>query len=246
MPARDQRQMVLRVSEIRQETPEIKSFRLDLKSEKPFPFIPGQFVIVTADLWNPKRNRIGPANRAFSLSSSPTEPDYIEWAAKRYPEGRMTTWLHDTVKVGDRLRVKGPEGSFVFREGETEEIILLAGGIGVAPFRSMIRFILDRELSTKIKLIFSARTPKDFAFSAEFNRWAADHPNFHSIYTVTRPGDDPWTGRIGRIDPDLLREHRGGASALYYLCGPDPMIKETAEGLRNLGIPEGSIRSERW
>ena len=114
MPARDQKKMNLVVSEIRQETPESKSFRFDLGANKPFPFRPGQFIIITAEVWNPKRNQMGPANRAFSLSSSPTDEDTLEIAAKRYEGGRMTPWLHDTVKVGDILNVKGARGTVRF------------------------------------------------------------------------------------------------------------------------------------
>ena len=238
--------MKLAVSEIRQETPEIKSFRFDLGSNKPFPFRPGQFIIITAEIWNPKRNRIGPANRAFSLSSSPTEKEYIEIAAKRYLDGRLTPWLHDTVKTGDILNVKGPEGQFVFTEGESDGIVLIAGGIGIAPYRSMIRYILVKELPVRIELLYSARTPADFAFKKEFDKAMKQHPNLHCVYTITRPDQTPWAGRVGRFDETFFRDHLGPVGTLYYLCGPDRMIKEQAQILTALGVPYPMIRSERW
>ncbi|HEY5594605.1 MAG TPA: FAD-binding oxidoreductase [Nitrospiria bacterium] len=246
MSARDQKEMKLAVSEIRQETPEIKSFRFDLGSNKPFPFRPGQFVVITAEVWNPKRNRIGPANRAFSLSSSPTEKEYIEIAAKRYLDGRLTPWLHDTVKTGDILNVKGPEGQFVFTEGESDGIVLIAGGIGIAPYRSMIRYILVKELQVQVKLLYSARTPADFAFKKEFDKAMKQHPNLHCVYTITRPDQTPWAGRVGRFDEAFFRDHLGPVGTLYYLCGPDRMIKEQAQILTALGVPYPMIRSERW
>ncbi|MBI3812163.1 MAG: hypothetical protein HY283_08165 [Nitrospirae bacterium] len=246
MAARDQKEMKLVVSEIRPETPEIKSFRFDLRSNKPFPFRPGQFVIITAELWNPKRNRMGPANRAFSLSSSPTDEDTIEIAAKRYEGGRMTSWLHDTVKTGDVLNVKGPAGHYVFTEGESDEIVLIAGGIGIAPYRSMIRYILAKELSVRIKLLYSARTPADFAFKPEFDTAMKQHPNFQCVYTITRPDETPLTGRTGRFDEAFFRDHLGPLGTLYYLCGPDQMIKEQSQILTALGVPTPMIRTERW
>ncbi|HUK57344.1 MAG TPA: FAD-binding oxidoreductase [Nitrospiria bacterium] len=246
MPARDQKQMNLVLSEIRQETPEIKSFRLDLGPNKPFAFRPGQFVIITAEVWNPKRNRMGTANRAFSISSSPAEEDYIEIAAKRYPEGRITPWLHDAVKVGDLLNVKGPEGQFVFRENESDEIVLIAGGIGIAPYRSMIRYILAKGWPVRVKLLYSARTPADFAFKPEFDAAAQQHTHFQCVYTITRPDGTPWTGRVGRFDEAFFREQLGPLGTLYYLCGPDRMIKENAQTLTALGVPYPLIRSERW
>jgi ferredoxin-NADP reductase len=246
MAARDQREMKLVVSEIRQETPEIKSFRLDLGANKPFPFRPGQFVILTGEVWNPKRNRMGTANRAFSLSSSPTEEDYIEIAAKRYTEGRLTPWLHDTVKVGDTLNVKGPEGNFVFTEGESDEIVLIGGGIGIAPYRSMIRYIIAKGLPVRVKLLYSARTPVDFAFKPEFDAVMREHSNLHCDYTITRPDQTHWTGRIGRFNDAFLRDHIGPVGTLYYLCGPDRMIKECAQILTTRGVPPPLIKSERW
>ncbi|MBI3610239.1 MAG: hypothetical protein HY204_06005 [Nitrospirae bacterium] len=246
MPARDQKEMKLIVSEIRTETPEIKSFRFDLGLNKPFPFRPGQFMIIKAEVWNPKRNRMGPVNRAFSLSSSPTDEDYIEIAAKRYEGGRLTPWLHDSVKVGDVLNVKGPEGQFVFTEGESDEIVLIAGGIGIAPYRSMIRYILTKGLPAQVKLLYSARTPADFAFKPEFDAAAQGHPNFHCVYTITRPAGLPWSGRIGRFDEAFFRDHLGPVGTLYYLCGPDRMIKEQAQILTTLGVPYPMILSERW
>jgi len=238
--------MKLVVSEIRQETPEIKSFRLDLGANKPFPFRPGQFVILTAEVWNPKRNRMGTANRAFSLASSPTEEDYIEIAAKRYTEGRLTPWLHDTVKVGDTLNVKGPEGNFVFTEGESDEIVLIGGGIGIAPYRSMIRYIIAKGLPVRVKLLYSARTPEDFAFKPEFDAVMKKHSNLHCDYTITRPDQTLWTERIGRFNDAFLRDHIGPVGTLYYLCGPDRMIKECAQILTTLGVSSPLIRSERW
>ena len=246
MGARDQKQMQLVISEIRQETPEIKSFRFALGPNKPFVFLPGQFVIISAEVWNPKRNRMGPANRAFSLSSSPTEEDYIEIAAKRYEGGRITPWLHDTVKVGDLINVKGPEGRFVFEEGRTDEIILIAGGIGIAPYRGMIRYILDKGLPVTVKLLYSARTPVDFAFAAELQAFERQHPNLHCTNTITRPGRLAWSGRVGRFDEAFLRVHLGPPNALYYLCGPVTMIKEHSQILKGLGVPETSIRIETW
>jgi len=238
--------MKLVVTEIRQETAEIKSFQFALGSYKPFPFRPGQFIIITAEIWNPRRNRMGPANRAFSLSSSPTEEDSIEIAAKRYLNGRLTPWLHDTVKTGDVLNVKGPEGQFVFTEGESREIVLIAGGIGIAPYRSMIRYILARGLPVQVKLFYSARTPADFAYKSEFDAAIKQHANLRCIYTITRPDGTPWTGRVGRFDEAFFRDHLGPVGTLYYLCGPDRMIKEQAQILTALGVPYPLIRSERW
>lgn len=237
--------MQLPVSKITVETPDTKTFRLDLGPHKPFFFLPGQFIIVTAELWNPRRNRTAPVNRAFSISSSPLEKDYLEITAKKYQDGRMTPWFHDSVQVGQVLSVKGPDGKFVFREGETDELVLIAGGIGIAPYRSIIRYILTQRLPVGIRLIYSARTPKDFAYKAEFDDKTAKHPNFQCLYTVTRE-QKGWTGRVGRVDEAFLQGYLGNPKALFYLCGPDRMIRDLTETLKKMGVAGQAIRSERW
>jgi ferredoxin-NADP reductase len=239
----------LPVTRIALETPDTKTYRLDLGAHKPFPFLPGQFIILTAELWNPKRNRAAPVNRAFSISSSPTDWDYLEVTAKRYQDGRISAWLHDTVKVGDQVTVKGPAGKFVFNEGETDELVLIAGGIGVAPFRSMIRYIIGKKLPVRVHLLYTARTPQDFAYKTELDGIIQNHPNVTCLYSITRPSSDPqmdWSGRIGRVDEPLLRQHLKNPKALFYLCGPDVMIGELARLLKTIGVEEARIRFERW
>lgn len=246
MKTGEQKVMKLPVSTILQESYDTKTFRFELGSHRPFHFLPGQFIIITAELWNPKRGRTGQVSRAFSISSSPTDEEFIEITVKRYQDGRMTPWLHDAVQVGHVLMVKGPDGEFVFRDGETDELILIAGGVGIAPFRSMIRHILHRGFPVQIRLLYSARTPGDFAFAPEFDALAGQHPHFHVLYTVSRPGTQAWSGRVSRVDETLLRQNLGKSGALYYLCGPNQMIDDVAWKLRDLHVPESAIRFERW
>lgn len=245
------REMHLPVSEIREETPDVKTFRLDVSSYGPFSFLPGQFVILTTKAWNPKKERMSTVNRAFSISSPPTEEDSIEIAAKYYENGKISPWLHREVHVGDVLSVKGPDGEFIFREGETNRLVLIAGGIGIAPFRSMIYYIVQKGLPVDIHLLYSARTPQDFVYGREFDDLARQHPQFHCLYTVTRPGSDgsggvPWTGRVGRVDEAVVREHVSRPGTLFYICGPDAMIDEMCQTLLRMGVAKDAIRFERW
>jgi ferredoxin-NADP reductase len=110
----------------------------------------------------------------------------------------------------------------------------------------MILYILAKGLPVRIKLLYSARTPADFAFKPEFDAAMKHHPNFQCVYTITRPDETLWAGRVGRFDETFFREHLGPDGTLYYLCGPDGMIKEQAQILKSLGVPETFIRSERW
>jgi ferredoxin-NADP reductase len=245
IPEQKKEMMDLPVIGITDETPDTKTFRLGLGSGSSIPFQPGQFIIVRADIWNPKKNRPTALNRAFSISSSPLEKEFIEFTVKKYQDGRMTPWLHEEIRAGHILSVKGPSGSFVFQEGVSDEIVLIAGGIGVAPYRSMIRYILHGRLPVAVRLIYSARTPHDFAYKTEFDTLSAQHGRFQCLYTVTREHVE-WTGRVGRVDAALLREYQGNTAAVFYLCGPDEMIDRLRINLETLGIPQDRIRSEKW
>jgi len=143
------------------------------------------------------------------------------------------------------MTVKGPQGDFVFTEGESDELVLVAGGIGIAPFRSMIRYILEKKLPVKIRLLYSARTASGFAYREELERLAERHAGFSCLLTVTREHEG-WTGRVGRLDEAAFGESLENPKALYYLCGPDEMIREIRKLLLDRGAAPEAVRSERW
>jgi ferredoxin-NADP reductase len=124
-------------------------------------------------------------------------------------------------------------------------MILIAGGIGVAPFRSFIRYALEKPSSHDVVLFYSARTPGDFAFKEEFDHLAAHFPRFRCFYTVTRESRN-WNGRIGRIDIPLLKETLQTPKTLFYLCGPQGMVDALSLDLETAGIPKAGILSEVW
>lgn len=231
-----------------QETPDIRTFRLEIPPGTAFSFLPGQHIIVTASLWSPKRQKPVPVHRAFSISSSPLEVEagYIEFSARRYPGGRMTAWLHGEVREGDTLRVAGPYGEFVLREEEWDEVVLVAGGIGVAPFRSMIRYIFGKGLPISVHLYYSARTPEDFAFRDEWDHLAQVHPHqFQVVYTVTRDPEG-WPGRMGRIQAAWLEPFVTRSRTGFFLCGPEALIEDLSRDLERMGVAPERIRWEKW
>lgn len=238
--------MDLRISGIRKESPDINTICLDLGENSSFLFRPGQFIIVKVDLWNPRKNRVMPAKRAFSISSSPTEKGFLEIAVKRYPKGRLTPWLHDHLKPGNTLNIKGPEGKFILDTAGYKKIVFIAGGVGIAPLRSMIRYLVDQGNPVAIRLFYSARKPAEFAFKKEFDRQSASHPDMKCIYTLTRPEGAVWTGRTGRFDQTFLKNHMDKIETRYYLCGPLPMVRDIKGNLKDLGVEDSAIVVEMW
>lgn len=130
----------LRVARVFQETPDVKTFRLmnPLGGVLPFSYLPGQFLTVTV-VTDGK-----PVRRGYTIASSPTQHDYAELTVKHEPGGVVSGYLHDQVKEGDLLDCSGPTGSFVFTGRECKCILLIAGGVGITPMMSVLRYLTDR------------------------------------------------------------------------------------------------------
>lgn len=234
----------LRVSRIVQETADVKTFRLEADSPLPFDFLAGQFIVLHFEIYDEAKGKVRRKNRAFSISSSPLEKKFLEITVRK--TGFVSSFMHDALKVGDWVTVRSLGGKFIFQDGLADELVLIAGGTGVAPFRSMIRYILQKNLPVKVTLIYSSRTPSDILFREEFDALSAAHPDLRCVHTITRPRGESWRGNTGRISVGLLRRHVSNLAALFYLCGPTPMIEEGVRLLKEMGVEEGRIRLEKW
>jgi len=234
------------ITHIRQETPTVKSFRLALPAPT-FSFWPGQWV----DLYI-----AGPAEvpdgiiGGFSMTSSPLHRDYIELAIKRIPEGRASVYLHDRAQVGDKVIIDGGYGDFYYREGMGQPLVLIAGGIGITPLMSMIRFVDEAQLDVNVTLVYSAKRPSELVFFEELQAMSARNARIRCHFTVTAPDLEPWTGDMGRIDRGRLTPllNAGGttAEALYFVCGPRGFAEDVEAILGELGADRSRIRREGW
>jgi ferredoxin-NADP reductase len=225
---------------IHQETPTVKSFRLALPAPT-FSFLPGQWVDLYID--DPDEDDlIG----GFSITSSPLHRDYLDLAIKKIPEGRASVYLHERVRVGDVVTVDGGYGDFYYRDGMSQALVLIAGGIGITPLMSMIRYVDEARLGVDLTLFYSASTPSEFVFHEELQEIAARHDNIHCHFTVTQPSRTSWDGRVGRIDGHLLRAQAMVPNALYYLCGPRGFAEAMQVLLTQLGVGVSQIMYEAW
>jgi glycine betaine catabolism B len=234
------------ITQIRQETPTVKSFRLAL-STPTFSFWPGQWVDLYID--DPLQAPDGIIG-GFSMTSSPLHRDYIELAIKRIPEGRASMYLHDHISVGDRVIVDGGYGDFYYREDMGKRLVLIAGGIGITPLMSIIRFVDEAQLDVDLTLIYSAKRPSEFVFFEELQATSTRNPRIHCYFTVTAPEQEPWTGAIGRVRrpwlTPILAEGDAAADALYFICGPRGFAEDIESILNEIGIEPSRIHYEGW
>ena len=224
---------------IRQETPTVKSFLFDLQGEE-MDFKPGQWVDLYVD--------IGPSVEVggYSITSTPLQRGAFELAIKKLPWGAPAIYLHEHAREGELFIVRGGSGNFVLDPEWPGPIVFIAGGIGITPIISMLRYLDQTNDGRETLLLYSAASPAELAFRSEIEDMTARNPRSRAVFTVTRPYYGSWNGRTGRIDRDLLLEQHLQGESLYFLCGPPPLQDDLPSSLKDLGIPPSNIRTERW
>ena len=230
-----------RIASIHQETPTVKSFKLDLDGRQ-LEFKAGQWVDLFMLIDGAE------AIAGYSITSSPAVQENIELAVKLVGNNPATHYLHNEARVGDLVEVR-PGGDFYYTAEMADSLVLIAGGIGLTPLISIMRYLDDSATDVEAVLVYSAGTPSELLFKEELDEMAARDPRVRCVYTVTRP-DEPaaggWDGSTGRIDERLLAEARVDPAALHYVCGPSPMIQSMLTLLRNRDVPSSRIRYEQW
>lgn len=222
------------------ELPDTKTIRLQWPEGYDVDFLTGQFITVS---WSdtPKYRR------AYSLSSCALDRGWFEVTVKR--DGKMGTRIVDWAKEGDVMTVIQLVGKFLPVYEPDKHLVCIAGGSGVTPFRGYVREATRRGLDTRITVLYSVRTTEDIIFNDEFRELEKENSKFEFHVTCTRLSeDDPWEGRRGRIDADLVKEHIGDIdNTVFYACGPNALV-EFAEKLvlADMAVPKEQMRVEKW
>ena len=229
----------VRIADIQKISPTVKSFTLALDG-KPFTFLPGQWIDCFIDIDG--RTEVA----GYSMTSSPTEPGWFSIAVKRVGDNPVTDYLHDHAKDGDTLTVEGGSGDFHYTGNNSHPLALIAGGIGITPIASIVRYIAQSDLQVPTTLIYSASAPSELLFRQEFEAMAASNANFRTHFTVTRPHSEQWNGNTGRITTTTLRNAGIYANHLCYICGPPEMIQAMLSALKEVGVPQERLQYEQW
>ncbi len=228
------------VDSVRDETATVKTFRLRHPStaDIPFRFLPGQFLTISLD------HREEVLQRCYTIASSPSEPGFCEITVKR--EGVGSGLLHELLVPGSRLAVSGPMGRFTFNGENSDEIVFIAGGVGITPLMSKIRYLTSRNWQGRVDLIYSVRTPRDIIFCDELEALQRTHPAFKVHLTVTAP-DEGWTGAHGRLSEAFVRAAVPDiARRTVHICGPTAMAAAAQQMLHHLGVEASHIEVEAF
>ncbi len=219
------------VTDIRIDTPDIKTFRVvGLDGKKVFEHIPGQCAMLSIP---------GVGEAMFSITSSPTLEEYMEFSIKKC--GCLTSWLH-AMDVGQQITIRGPYGNGfpVDTDFKGKDLLFVAGGVGLAPLHSVINYCrAKRSDYGRIRIVYGSRSKDDLLDYQEIlNEWMAD-PGIEVNLTIDRE-QEGWDGHVGFV-PNFVKELNPDTGMTVVLCGPPVMIKFTLQGLKELGFQETQV-----
>lgn len=228
--------LTLRIDEVLEATPRARIVRIELNG-RPFPYLPGQALRV-ATHGHERR-------RPYSIAVAPSDAERtgrLELLVGVDDEGNAGS--HLTLKLGTLIDVEGPVGQFTFPAfPEEERFVFIAGGTGIAPLRSMLYHALHVPHRT-IGLLYSARTPQDFAYAQELKA-LADQNLINLKMNVTREVGEEWRGGRGRIGHRDLLPLIHDPATLCFICGPPTLVDQMPRVLRDLGVSDHRTRMER-
>ena len=219
------------VTEIRQETPDVKTFRVvGTDGRKLFEHIPGQCAMLSVP---------GIGEAMISITSSPTVEEYMEFSVKKV--GVLTSWLH-AMETGQEILVRGPYGNGfpVDTTFKGRDLLFIAGGIGLAPLHSVINYVrARRENYGHIDIVYGSRSKEDLVDLEEIkNEWMQEKDM--NVYLTIDREEEGWDGHVGFV-PNYVQELNFPTTETAVICGPPVMIHFTLQGLKALGFTDSQV-----
>jgi len=220
-------------------TRDIKHVKVRLLSPKTIHFRPGQYVQTLVPGFE--------AFRAYSVASPPSQMDTIEFTIRHIPKGLCTTYIHKALRVGDKLKFTGPYGHFYLKEDSDRPIVCIAGGAGMAPIRSIVSHLKEKNMPRKVSYYFGARSKRDLFFEDELRSIEENYPNFKFYAALSEPApEDNWHGETGFITDTVRKYEDSLVDAEAYLCGPPPMLDAAVKVLMMKGISQERVLFDKF
>ncbi len=232
-------QLQLKIVDVIKETPEVKTLRLADASGGQLPsFQAGQYLSLKLSFGEAH------TTRPYSISSSPRQRAYYDLTVRKIPDGLVSSKLIG-MKTGEIITSGGPEGKFVYNPVfHGKKLCMIAGGIGITPFMSMIREVCQAGLDREITLVYGARSQEEMAFAGELHELASKNTRFNFMPVVEKASEG-YLGKTGMITAELLAEAVVfDEITMFYLCGPQAMYDSINKILAGFGVPSRKIRQE--
>ena len=243
------KELICRCDRIIDETPDVKTFCFAAEPAILFHYKPGQFATLQVEIDGET------IMRPYTISSSPSRPWHLSLTIKRVPAsssdvpaGRVSNWMHDHLKVGDRIKIiGGAMGEFTCLP-LPPKLLMISAGSGITPMMSMSRWIQDTIAPSHAIFLHSARTPDDIVFRAELEEMAAQMPNFQLAITLTQqPLMRSWMGLTGRISQSLLNMVAPDLlDRAVYVCGSEGFMQSVKATLEEMNFPMQNYKQESF
>src|SRR5665811_676119 len=224
-------------------TPTVRQLTLACPTEsEPLLHQPGQYATISL------RDSMRPTTiRCFSIASSPTDQRTLQFSMR--VKGRYTSALK-RLQPGDSIAVRGPYGGFVFNQYLHTDLVMFAGGIGIAPFISMTRYATDLKLENRLHLIYSCRNQDDIAFFEVLKKLEHANPNLTVTYVIGAGETNKLIGlntMVGMVDDQMIKKlGLNFKTQTFMTCGPPPYMKSIIGMLIHQGVPKNRILSEAF
>lgn len=220
-----------KIIDITQETPDVKTFKVvGRDGKKLFEHIPGQCAMLIVP---------GVGESMISITSSPTLKEYMEFSIKKC--GCVTEWLH-AAQVGQEICLRGPIGNGfpVDTKLKGKDVLVIAGGIGIAPVHSVVNYMMDKRADYgKIQVIYGSRSKADLVRLDEMQNVWMKQPNCSINLTIDR-AEDGWSGHVGFVPP-FVTECNPDPSMTVIMCGPPILIHLSLDALKKLGFKDSQV-----
>lgn len=233
--------MLANVKLIKKETIADGTMAFHFSKPEGFEFCAGQFADYT--LIDPLETDAEGNTRGFSLMQAPFEPNLV--AATRMRDTAFKRVLKN-MPIGTEIKLDAPYGDFRLHKTESTPAVFIIGGIGATPVRSMVAQATHDKTAHRMTLLHASRAPADLPLSADFEQLAKDNPNFTYIKIVESPTEH-WSGERGRVTADMIKRYVPDLSTpIYYLAGPEGMVKAMRKLLVEIEANEDNIRTEEF
>lgn len=226
---------VATIKDIMDETSDVKTFQMvfdDPSIQEQFNHKPGQVAQLSV---------FGTGEATISITSSPTKKGYLEFSVKKV--GKLTSALHE-LDTGSKVGIRGPYGNyFPYEKMKGKDLLFIGGGIGLAPLRSLIDFVLDesnRDNYGEVTILYGARSMDDLCFKRDlFDNWPSKHRT--KVYTTIDRPETAWSGHVGFVPSYLEEINPDPENKIAITCGPPIMIKFVLQALEKMGYQDEQI-----
>ncbi len=222
--------------------PSIHALTFGLAAGDAVDFVPGQY----ATFYLPKNGK--PVPRSYSIYSSADRHDALAFLIKRVPQGFGSNLLCDLVpEEKPSLTVLAPLGKFLLKDPGERSVVLVATGVGLAPFVPMLERIRRNRPSTSTSLFWGNRYAEDAVDLGPLRSLAEAWPSFRFVPILSRPpSDGSWTGRSGHVEEHVRADFPSLSGSDVYLCGATPMVNQMQDLAIELGCPKDHVFVDRW